>query len=128
MMAKRIICVLLILLLVLTAQPFSAAAAARDTDGRKPVYIRVMGNTMRCIPVYEDHEDLLFSAQDLAELCAMELSWEGENILFTRGSKTIKINTKESALYFMDQPKPIQPPKPLFCYPHPSDDGTCGYS
>jgi hypothetical protein len=69
MLAKRIISLFLIFLAVLTVLPTSADAAdPAETDAKTPVYIWVRGNTKRCIPVYQEGDDLLFSANDLADL------------------------------------------------------------
>lgn len=105
-MRKRLICLLLALVFMLSSIPVSAAAEELNS-----VYVTIQtgstdsdGNTrLQHHNVYalEDGTDLLFSAQDLASFCNFTLSFPDSNtITFTRGYKVVSVDVTTSEVSF----------------------------
>lgn len=98
MMTRRLVCLLLTLCLAVSlAQPVSAGLLTGPSHTPEPVTVSVWQGAPMQISAYRYHNDLLFSAEDLARLSGYTMrihagSISQGEITFTRGIKTLHIH------------------------------------
>lgn len=96
-MKKRVISLLLIVALCLVSLPSMAAAIGNELD-TVCIYI-FNGKGKQAVSVIPTNVgDLLFDAEDLALLSSFGLTENGQNLIFTRGKKSIAVNTEKGVL------------------------------
>lgn len=93
-MIKRILSLLLAVCLLIALAP-----AAYALDELKPVRILAWQEDYRTLDVYQSSDELLMRAEDLCWLTNYTYTEQGAVFSFTRGSKTVKVDTGSNLIY-----------------------------
>ena len=93
-MRKRIAALLLALVLLLGTLPIEAKAAEA-----KMVTLRVWQGDYRQVLAMEYQDMLYFSPSDLGWMTGFTVTYIGDDVIFTRGSKSLRVATDEQTMY-----------------------------
>ncbi len=93
---KRLTAAVLSMALAISAIPLGVYAA------EEMKYVTVDGSVEGDFRVLEHGDELLFSAEDLAEISGFSYEKKDEQIILSRGAKDVRIDPKKSQMYLLE--------------------------
>ncbi len=93
---KRLTAAVLSMALAISAIPLGAYAA------EEMKYVTVDGSVEGDFRVLERGDELLFSAEDLAEISGFSYEKKDEQIILSRGAKDVRIDPKKAQMYLLE--------------------------